>query len=144
MTFTIHKMDPKTWESFSEHAHRACFSEIKPREWDRIDYALLCTNEKDEPCGYMTCRELDSKSVYWQFGGAFKPIKGTINSMRVYEAFINWHKERYQRVCTYIENDNRAMLRMADKVGFKITGIRNYNSQVLLEHLLEFGEKNGN
>jgi hypothetical protein len=131
-------MDPKTWESFSEHAHRACFSEIKPREWDRIDYALLATNEEDDPCGYMTCRELDSKTVYWQFGGAFKPIKGTINSMRVYESFINWHKERYDRVCTYIENDNRAMLKMASFQGFKITGVRNYAGQVLLEHILEF------
>lgn len=143
MKITIQKMDPRVWWNFSEHAHRACFSEVKPNHWDRIDYALLALDdETDTPIGYMTCREMDAKSVYWQYGGAFKPIERTIYSYRTYEAFLDWHRARYERVCTYIENDNKPMLKMAAHAGFRITGVRNYKGQVLLEHLMEF--KDGN
>lgn len=141
MDFSIRKLDKKEWEDFSESAHKICFNEIKPKEWDRIDYALLVINEKEEPCGYMTCKEIDSKSIFWQYGGGFKPVLETIYSMKAYQALMYWHKERYDRIGTYIENTNSKMLKMAAKIGFKITGIRNYNNQILLEHLLEFGGK---
>lgn len=138
MNFKIEKLDAKSWAVLSENAHLSVFKEIKPQEWDRIDYALLATNEQGDPIGYMTCREFDSKSVYWQYGGSFPPIVKTIYTMKVYEAFKNWHKDRYERIATYIENTNSTMLKMAAKIGFLITGIRNFKGQVLLEHLLEF------
>lgn len=141
MKYIIQRMEARVWWNFSEHAHKACFSEVKPADWDRIDYALLAVNEDDVPIGYMTCREFDSKSVYWQYGGAFKPIEKTIHAYRVYEAFLEWHSKRYERVATYISNGNKTMLAMAAKIGFKVTGIRNYKGEVLLEHLLEFNEK---
>lgn len=140
MTFEIQKLDAKVWFHFSEHAHRACFNEIKPKDWDRIDYALLAVNDAEDPIGYMTCRELDAHSVYWQYGGAFKPIEKTIYPVKVYDAFINWHRGKYERVGTYIENTNRAMLKMAARSGFLITGVRSYQGKILLEHLLEFKE----
>lgn len=105
---------------------------------DRIDFALLAVTDSGSPAGYVTCRETDNETVYWQFGGAFPSIKGTVLSMRAYEDFINWTRERYSRVYTLIENTNSAMLRMAQKVGFSIIGIKNFKGQILLEHLMEF------
>lgn len=43
----------------------------------------------------------------------------------------------YKRITTYIENKNTPMLKFAMKIGFRITGIRNYKNEILLEHLLE-------
>lgn len=138
MRFGIKKIEAAEWiDTFSELAHRAVFNEHKPKERDRIDFALLAYTA-DVPIGYMTCREFDNETIYWQFGGSFPPIRSTLTATRVYESFVRWHQEHYKRCVTYIENDNRAMLGMAARVGFKITGIRNYQGAVLLEHLLEF------
>lgn len=133
----IVQVDPGTWtEKFSEHAHLICFGKHKNKNLDRIDYALLAV--EDSPIGYMTCRELDKDTVYWQFGGAFPGTKDTIKSFRAYQAFRDWHSTRYKRVVTYIENNNFVMLKMAMKIGFLVTGIRNFKTNILLEHTLEF------
>lgn len=127
------------WVEYSEQAHSIVFGKIKPKEWDRIDYALMAVNDK-VPMGYITCREHDALSVYWQFGGVFPGTKDTTASYRVLQAFICWAKERYKRVTMLIENKNLVMLKMAMKAGFRISGIRYFNESVLLEHLLEFQE----
>lgn len=138
MSFSISKLSSEVWgNSFSEYAHTAVFNEIKPSHWDRIDYALLVLSDSI-PVAYMTCREFSHDTVYWQYGGVFNPIKDTIYSFKAYKALMEWHKNHYKRVVTYIENTNKVMLKMAAKVGFIITGIRNYHGSVLLEHLLEF------
>lgn len=135
----IERISGPIWvENFSENAHLATFGQVKPKEWDRIDFALLGVVD-GTPMGYMTCREFSHDTVYWQYGGSIPNVsRGTIWAFRLYEAFLAWHKERYKRCVTYIENTNSAMLRMAAKIGFIITGIRNYHGDVLLEHLLEF------
>lgn len=132
------RIESKNWvENFSEIAHKAVFAEVKPASLDRIDYALLAL-DNDRPIGYMTCRELDSESVYWQYGGMVEHKKKTLYAMWTYEAFLKWHKERYKRCATYIENTNVAMLKMAFKIGYRIVGVRNFKNSILLECLLEF------
>lgn len=143
MKFVIKRIGPELWRDlFSKNAHLFSFKEIREPRMDRIDYALLVINDNDEPVAYQTCKELDSTSVYWQFGGVFPPIIGTVNSMKVYEALRDYHKEHYDRVTTYIENENCVMLKMAMKIGFRICGIKYFNGKILLEHKLEF--KHGN
>lgn len=88
--------------------------------------------------GYLTCRETDAHTLYWQYGGAFP---GTIKSSMTwigYQAFALWCKQRYKRVVTYIENKNTVMLKMAMKIGFVIQGIKVFDGHILLEHVLEF------
>lgn len=136
----VHKVEPAEWREVSEVSHAAVFNEIKPKEWDRIDYALVVNDGDNKAVGYVTCRELDSQTVYWQFGGCFLEYRNSIKTFRAYQAFVRWAKDSYSRVCTYIENTNEAMLKMAAKVGFVIVGVRNFNGSVLLEHLLEFKE----
>lgn len=124
-------------EGFSENAHKAVFNEIKPKSLDRIDFALIAIHN-DDLVSYMTCREFDSESIYWQFGGTVDKYRDTILSFKAYTAFTEWHKQNYKRCMTYIENDNCVMLKMAMKVGFRICGVRNFKGSILLEHLLEF------
>lgn len=133
----VKRYEKEEWKKISESAHIICFSETRPIGFDRIDFALLVVTDGNVPAGYITCRETDSETVYWQFGGAFPSIKGTIMSFRAYEAFVEWTKSKYRRIYTLIENTNIAMLRMAQKVGFLIIGIKNFHGSIYLEHLLE-------
>lgn len=134
----IHKLSPQEWSIFSEQAHLLAFDEIRPFLSERIDYALLATSDENKPMGYVTVRELDDESVYWQFGGSFPETRGSMACLKGYRAFLDWHKERYARVATLIENTNIPMLKMAMKVGFLIVGVKNVQGKVLLEHSIEF------
>lgn len=133
----VEKLSPQQWSVLSEKAHLIVFKENKPAYFDRIDYALICS-DAGTVLGYLTAREMDHETVYWQFGGTFPSARGTILSFRVYDLFANWTKTAYKRVVTLIENDNIVMLKFAMKVGFRIQGIKNYHGNVLLEHVLEF------
>lgn len=132
------KIDSEHWISgFSENAHLAVFGEKKDRNLERIDFALLAVHD-DIPISYVTCRELDKESIYWQYGGCVEKYRGSILSYRATEKLLFWCKQRYKRCAFYVENDNKAMLKTALKLGFKITGVRNFKNVVLLEHLLEW------
>ncbi len=134
---SVKRFTPDEWKLYSENAHWVCFGKIKPAEWDRIDFALM-SMRGHEPTGYMTCREWDHETLYWQFGGAFPGTKATSVSFISYQAFVDYCKARYKRITTLIENTNTPMLRMAMKVGFRICGTRVFKGDILLEHLLEF------
>lgn len=133
----IDQLTKKQWAEHSEQAHAICFKAHKPKEWDRIDFALVVRDDQ-KLMGYVTCREIDAETLYWQFGGAFPGTVKTSLSWKGYQAFVEYCKSRYKRVTTLIENTNCVMLKMAMKVGFRIVGIRTFKGDVLLEHLLEF------
>jgi hypothetical protein len=128
---------PKEWKNLSEKAHLIAFSETKPSEWDRIDFALL-VRRGEQAMGYVTCREHDHETLYWQYGGAFPGTKESSLTFAGYKAFVSWSQKKYKRITTLIENNNVVMLKMAMKVGFRIVGVRLFRGHVLLEHLLEF------
>lgn len=133
----IEKLSPSEWSLLSEDAHRAAFETVKPREMERIDYALVCSEGSDLK-GYLTAKEMDGETVYWQFGGAFPGTKGTHYTIKGYLAFVRWTKEHYKRIQTRIENTNTAMLHFAMKAGFVIMGVRYVQGSILLELELEF------
>lgn len=138
----IQRLDPEQWSSFSEDAHRTCFAEFRPAYTDRIDYALLAHDPTTRGVlGYVTVKELDHESVYWQYGGAFPNIeKGTL-VMRTYLQFTEVMREKYKRVTTLVENTNVSYLKLAMKVGFRIIGVRMFKGSILVELLLDFEEK---
>lgn len=134
---TVNRIEAQDWkETFSENAHRICFEKHKPGEWDRISFALIVANG-EQAMGYLTCREHDAESLYWQFGGSFPGTQGTTMTWRGYQAFVEYCRPNYKRITTLIENENVAMLKMAMKVGFRIIGLRAFGGKVYLEHLLE-------
>lgn len=132
--------DKAKWADFSEDAHKICFKTLKPKHWDRLDFALgAIDGEKNQMIGYVTCREFDHESLYWAFGGTFPDYVAKLHTYRAYEGFISWCKNaKYKRIMTYIENTNKRMLKMAAHCGFLIVGTRNFQGKVLLEHGLEF------
>lgn len=131
------RVPKEEWAPMSEDAHRISFKENKPADWDRIDFALLGTKE-GLLTGYVTCREHDAKTLYWQFGGAMPMAKDSITSFMTLQAFFDWSKTNYDRITCLVENTNTVMLKMAIKLGFRIVGIRTFKQTVLLEHLIEF------
>lgn len=138
----IVKVAGDAWRwSFSEVAHKAVFGKLKPAERDRIDFAYLFVKpETDKPIGYVTCRETDSETLYWQYGGILEAYRNSVVGLRVVKAALEKCLEDYQRVHCLIENTNRPMLGLALKSGMKITGLRTYGNSVLLEHVKERGE----
>lgn len=128
------------WREFAETAHATCFGEIRPASMNRIDFAMLAV--KDEtPAGYITVREFDEESVYWNYGGVFPGVKNTTTAFLVYELGIQKCLEMgYKRITTLIENSNIVMLKMAMKIGFRIIGIRNFDSKIFCELLLNLKE----
>lgn len=137
----VKKLSREEWITLSEDAHKACFQEIMPVNSEKIDFALLCVDENNRPCGYVTCRELDHESVYWRYGGSFPETRGTVRSWTCYELMTNFIKEMgFKRISTLIENKNTVMLKFAMKIGYLICGLRNYQGLTLLEHVLEFKE----
>jgi hypothetical protein len=137
--YSVREIDPKSWASlYSEISHFSSFGEIMPSGQERIDFALVvCESEK--PKGFVTCKELDSETLYWQYGGAFSESKKTFSVAPCYQELIAWSLARYQRITTRIENINHAMLKMALKCGFQIVGLTNFKNKIYLELLTERG-----
>ncbi len=135
----IVRLEKEQWAELSEKAHRVVFSENKPSSMERIDFALVAEDDESNLHSYTTCRELDATTLYWQYGGSFPGTKGTVRSLEAFRGFLRYAKEAgYERVCFYVENTNKAMLKLAMKCGFLISGIRNYKHHILVEHILEF------
>lgn len=132
----VQRFTPEQWYAYAETAHLLVFGEQRDPWIDRISYALLA-HDGDNAIGYVTCRELDNESVYWQFGGALKEFRG-VKAVRGFQAFVDYAKARYKRVTTLIENDNIGYLHLTMRIGFRAIGIRNFKGKILLEMLLEF------
>jgi len=133
----VRKFSPTEWAVMAENAHRYCFSEIRPADMDRISFAIA-SFEDEVPFGYVTVRELDSESVYWQYGGAFKSCEKSVKVLKHYQGYINFCKEAgYKRISTYIQNTNLPMLKMAMHCGFRIIGVRLFQNEVFCELLNE-------
>lgn len=140
METEVKKITKQEWAVMSDKAHLICFSENRPSDMDRIDFALLNVRN-GSPLNYCTVRELDKESCYWQYGGAFPNSKGTGTSFYSYKRNAEWcFNSGYKRITTYIENTNLPMIKIALKVGFKIIGTRFFKGYVLVEFLLERSE----
>lgn len=137
MTLRVVKFLPDEWAKVSEDTHLAVFGTKKPASFDRISYALGVCKDDGTPVLYVTVRENDHESVYWQFGGALGPAKGSIVAYRATCEAIRYQLERAKRISFLVENDNLPMLHLAMKTGFRIVGVRYFKNRVLLEHLLE-------
>ncbi len=133
----IEKLSPEDWSKISEAAHLVAFGTHKPVAQERIDYALVCVEGSDLK-GYLTAKEMDGETVYWQWGGAFTGTKGTHYTIKGYLGFVEWTKAHYKHVQTRIENTNTAMLHFAMKAGFKIVGMRHSQGSTMLELELNF------
>lgn len=126
------------FKEVGETAHLACFGEFRPRAMERFQFALLSTSDDGrEHLGYVTCKEADAETLYWQYGGAFPGTAGTTKAFRLFKEFLRWGKGRYNYISFLVENKNTPMLKMAMKMGFLITGVRVFKEWILLEHSVD-------
>lgn len=133
------KLNKEDWMVLSDKAHLVVFNETRKPEMERIDFALMVESNAGIPMQYATCRELDSESLYFQYGGSFPGTKGTIKSIQCMELILDWAEfAGYRRIAFLVENTNQAMLKLALRCGFLITGIRNFKGMILVEHTKEF------
>jgi hypothetical protein len=136
----VKKIPVEMWREIAEEAHLVVFNETRLNEQNRIDFALMAVDEK--PLQYVTCRELDNETLYWQYGGAFPSCKGTPKSFAAYKAIIEACKNLgYKRISFLVENNNFPMLKFALAVECNIVGMRTFQGSVWLEHLKEFKEE---
>lgn len=136
------RLDKEAWKrEWAEMAHKVVFEKHRPGSVDRIDYALLIVNtELNKPAGFCTVRELDSESVYWQYGGTFPETIGTTWVASVYHALIEWTRDRYKRITTLVSNQNIAYLKLCMKFGFRIIGVRCFKNEIYVELLNDLEE----
>jgi hypothetical protein len=139
---TILQILPEEWaKRYSENAHRAVFGKIKPASFDRIDYALLYVVD-EKPAGYVTVRELDPDTVYWQFGGLFPWAQKSIRTISMIDETMAFQSKIAKRLVTYVENNNFSMLKFYLSRNLLITGIRHYNGSTLVELMKEWSDGN--
>lgn len=142
MKYEVRAIDQKSWcGEIADIAMSSAFGESRPHHIDRSNFALVCFKD-DVATGFVTCIEMDSETIYWQFGGAFGETQNTRSVVPCYIALIDWCAEKYLRITTRIENDNVRMLHLAMKMGFRVVGTWNFKNKIYLELLNEV--KNGN
>lgn len=127
---------PDEWRGYAESAHKLVFKTYRPEWVDRISFALLA-HDGNDTVGYVTCRETDNESLYWQFGGALDEYRG-IKAVRGFQAFLDWTGRRYRRCVTNVKNDNVNYLHLLMKMGFRCIGTRYFNKEIYLELTREF------
>jgi hypothetical protein len=123
--------------SFSEEMHKLVFKELKPAFVDRISYALLIV-QAEEVVGYITVRENDHETVYWQFGGVLTRFRRGLLGSKCFEVALEWQKARSKRVLMYTENTNLPMLRLALAYGFLVVGTKTFRQHVMVDLMREF------
>ena len=124
------------WDKLAQNAHLISFGEIRPPEFNRFHYALVCLDDA-EIYSYATIVEMDQESAYMQHGGAMPNIKGTVSVLKCYRLVMDWLRLRYKRISTRISNQNLPMLKMAMHEGLRIIGCDLYPDGVFLHLNLE-------
>jgi hypothetical protein len=120
------KLSASEWADICETTMSYSFKdEHWPREKTRASFALVVQNSETKvPYCFSTLIEFDSESVYMQHGGSFLPADGTALVGRGYGLMVSWLVENYKYISTRIWNKNSAMLKLAAKAGFVITGMQ--------------------
>lgn len=122
--------------------HR-CYAQVfhgeRSSQIERPSFAFLCT-EDERIKAFITCVEMDSETLYWQFGGAFDQIKGTL---KVKKALMSCLAESrvlgFKRVRFMVENGNVSMIKLALHCGFLICGTYFAKETIFVEFVTELG-----
>lgn len=138
MNLIVERITLEQWNEIAEDAHLTCFNEIRKKEMNTFDFAIVTRNEK-ELCTYATCIEMDKDSVYMQHGGAFPNVARGVYTVKGYLMTLSLLKETYRRASTRIQNINIPMLKLALAAGFLVNGVDNFDGEIFLHLRNEFG-----
>lgn len=130
----VEKLSKEQWDILSYDAHVAVFKEKRPVQSNRIDYALLCTDDYKKIQGFVTIREIDHESVYWQYGGTLEQFRSTPVTFKGYCLFAErCFEEGASSISTLVENSNTPMLKLALKIGFLVIGTKAHEGKIYLD-----------
>lgn len=119
--YFVQQLSPDQWGALSEKMHLVVFDKLRPKELERISFALIAECN-EQLGGYITCKEMDSETLYIQYGGAFPNFSKSHYVLGGYLEMIKWCTQNYARVWTRIENKNVPMIKLALQAGFIVTG----------------------
>ena len=123
MGYTVVKIPKATWEEkYAENAHISVFDDFAPKG-QKIDFACLVENEKEELVSYCTFKELNAEQVVLEYGGTFPDKRGSVHAFPSFMAILESLKKDYKKALFVTNNDNWAMLKFGMKARFKITGV---------------------
>lgn len=123
-----------------QFCYAQAFYDRRDPRLERPDFTLI-VEDLNGICGFVTCIEIDSETLYWQFGGALHEIKKSLKVKAAYVALIKKSKDLgFKRIQTKIENTNVSMLKLALKFGFIVVGVFISRNKVYLELNKELGE----
>lgn len=132
--FIIDRIEKENWAHMSSSAHLISFGERHLSHEDRIDYALMIVDEESFiPAGYMTIKEMDSKTAYIQHGGALPEHKGTVHVLKRFMQFTKYLTSQYDYVWMRVDTKNFPMLKIAMRTGFEIVGTYFHAPKLFLE-----------
>ena len=138
MSLSLLKLTPSEWSASAANAHIAAFDEKPPVGFDNIDAALLIVNTIiDKPIVYITVKDLGNGEIYLKHGGAFDLAKNSTWVFSAYRLAIAHLSESYNKLSTLVHNTNVRYLKMALSVGFKVTGMKVIEGNLLLELTME-------
>jgi hypothetical protein len=133
MDIAVNRLQPDEWKVLAEKAHLVVFNEKREAEINRIDFALLCLLDGTLQT-YVTVKEMDAESLYWQYGGAFPTAKKSLVAFRCFQKLIEYcFDEGYKRISLYVKNDNFSMLKFVMSHTFTIVGMRTIAGDTFLE-----------
>lgn len=133
-------IDCDSWDKLSDMAQIATFNESRPAYMNKIDYALGVRTD-DAIISWVTVRELDHESLYWQYGGCLPQHQNTLNSFKSYKMMRDFcFKNGTQNISTLVENNNIVMLKMAFKIGFRIIGTKTVDNKTYVDLYLKRSE----
>lgn len=125
------------WRELSPNAHLCVFDERADKSTERIDFALIVGNGEN-PQGYITVKEHDGKTAYMQRGGMFPHMKGIGVSADHFRLCIDWLWGRgFTKVFFNVKNSNIAMIKLGLNTGFRVSGMRQFKQDLLLEMSIE-------
>lgn len=131
--FTIIPYMRDQWDQVSKAAFEATFGLPRDPALERYDFTMAAVSEDGSLAGWITCKEMDAETIYWQYGGASPKFSGSSNVLIGYKQFVDFSLKDYKRITTRIENKNLPMLKLAFKLGFIIVGVHHFDNKVFVE-----------
>lgn len=125
MDVSVAQVSRDEFNKIAEEVHLGCFSEYRPKDMNRFNFALLASSQEKGLTAYATVLEHDSESAYMQHGGCFHPDNKMLTT-KSYLKMIEWLKMKYPVVTTRIFNWNIPMIKLALQAGFLIHGVEYY------------------
>lgn len=135
MAITFYTKDD--WRETAPLAHICVFDKVIGPDLERVDFALV-VGDKQTPHGYITVKEHDGQTAYLQRGGLFEQVRGKGLSEPQFLECLDWFWGRgFTKVFFNVKNDNIPMIKLGLNTGFKISGMRQFKQELLLEMMIE-------